>query len=103
MLIISKSKENYIIDDLFDIELWNRINSKYNSILISLSLPEKKRIERMKKREHLSLVDAQEELTFLDGWKKKFGIEKVINAANINVDVSNLDVHEVMDLICQNI
>jgi len=103
LLNISKDNSNYVIDDLFDIELWNEINSEYNSTLISFSLPDEIRIARMQKRENLNFIDAQKELSFLDNCKKAFGIEKVINNASAHLEVSNLNPHEIMQLIHQYI
>lgn len=100
---LSNNTQNYIIDDLFDIILWNDIKNKYKSVLISMSLPERIRIERMQKREQLNLINAKQELKFLDDWKKMFGIQEVIDSANINLDVSNLSSSEVVKSINQYI
>ena len=87
---------NIVIDDLFDIELWNDIAKNYESLLINLCIDEKTRINRMCIRESfVSVSMGHEELRFLDGWKINFGIKDVISLASNSIDVSDMTIAEI--------
>ncbi len=99
MLRIDKN-QNYVIDDLFDKNLWIQINNIYPSVLIALELSKTIRIARMCKRgSYQSMNEAIEELDFLDNYKEQFGIKNVIQMSKKVIDVENKSIDEVANLI----
>ena len=92
--------QDYVIDDLFDLQLWNKISRSFDSKLVALTLPYDERINRMIIRESLDCYkNAQSELNFLDAWKDRFGISNVISAADITIDTTDKQVCEIGEAI----
>ena len=99
-MVRNSSSTNIIIDDLFDIRLWNFLVKNYKSVLFNLWVDDNTRINRMCLRESLtSFSKGNEELRFLDEWKIRFGINDVISSANYNIDVNNKTILEVVQEI----
>lgn len=99
ILSIINNRQNFIIDDLFDIQLWNGV-VLYDSILVSFNLDKSIRIKRIFQREKLkSMDDAENELMFLDTWKERFGILEVISSAGFNVDTTNKQIAEIAETL----
>lgn len=98
---LSHDNQDYIIDDLFDLQLWNDIKDNFDSVLISLSATEKTRSLRMIKRESRDDLSSLQELSFLDDCKQSFGIDLVINAASLSISVDERKPSEVADLVYQ--
>ncbi|MEY8519113.1 polyprenyl synthetase family protein [Lachnospiraceae bacterium 29-84] len=91
--------QDYIIDDLFDLQLWNDIKDNFDSVLISLSATEQSRSLRMVKRENRDELSSLQELSFLDGCKQSFGIDSVIHASSFTISVDDCQPSEVADLV----
>lgn len=98
--ILHNNECNYVIDDVFDLDLWHFIQGSFDSCLINFHLNEHVRMERIYKRENLeNKYKAIEELNFFDTWKKAFGICEVMNETDNYINVAEKSIIEIANEI----